>query len=225
MKYWKKILLFLPLFVLYLQNPTPLTAQSRYLEGGVGGSSFQFNTELNVYSFVAAGVTAMYSIGGIMDIGFNLNREIEKIDDYEYSGWDFNILYNLVVIKQREYVPVSMQLEASYGYSNFSEKDDTSDDPDQKGYGFTVGASVYREFFRYNLFSFLIGAKGFYKNYLITDTNDNSSRSEQLYFGGIGAVTMRPDQWPYLTFEMELLYNESGGLRFVPSIIVTTPDF
>jgi hypothetical protein len=156
-----------------------------------------------------------------MDIGLRLNRDFETIDDYEYEGWNFEILYNLVVIKQSEVVPLSMQLEASYGYTNFSEINEGISDPDQEGYGFKIGASIYREFNSYGLFSFLIGAKTYYKNYLI----DTTDREEQFYAGGIGAITLKPDRWPYFSMEVEVLYNYNGGLRFVPSFIVTSPDF
>ncbi|MBI9099941.1 MAG: hypothetical protein JEY91_15780 [Spirochaetaceae bacterium] len=204
-------------------------SQSRYLENGYNGSCFQFNTVITEDGFTTFGGSAAYSINGIMDIGFQMNYESSSIEEEPSKEWDFNFLYNIIVIKQTDYVPLSLQLEGSYGYTNISSDYLTDLDRTLEGQGFKIGASVFREFLSRKVVSFLVGGKVSYKNFVYTQVDTlstNTFREEDLLFGGIAAVSLKPEKWPIFTFEIEMLYNHSAnGIYLRPSFLIITPKF
>lgn len=206
-------------------------AQSRYLEKGIGGSCFQFDTLFDASGLSSFGLSAAYSIGGSMDIGFSLDRAAGSVEGFDSTEWSFDFLYNIIVIKQSDYIPVSLQLEGTYGFTNISSDYLTNQDYTLEGQGFSVGASVFREFNSKGLFSFLVGAKGQYKNYLFTttDNSDSSStteRNENFKWGGIAGISFKPVRWPVFTIQTEILYDQTaGGIFIEPSLLIISPSF
>jgi hypothetical protein len=227
----KKSLLFIILISLITINGY---SQSRYLENGNNGSSFEAKTGFDESGFISAGLAAAYSISGIMDFGFQLDRNIVKEATSESTEWSFDFLYNIIVLKQTEYVPLSLQLGITYGYSNVPS--DYQDDPDltREGQGFTVEASLFHEFNSRGVVSFLIGATGSYTNYLFTisdysDTSDVTTeydREENFLWGGIAAISLKPKNSPYFTIEVEVLSNDSADEIYVkPSFLIISPKY
>jgi hypothetical protein len=218
------------IFIFFSVAVININSQSRYLENGIGGSAFQINTVFADTELLSAGLSAAYSIGGIMDIGFQLNRELGTVYGYESTCWSFDFLYNIIVLKQTDYIPLSLQLESTYGFTNVSSDYLTATDKTREGQGLQLGASFFREFFPKKLFSFLIGAKGIYKNYKFTEVDSALSttlteRSEEFSFGGIVAVSFKPKKWPIFSIEVEVLFNQTSGISVEPSFLITSPKY
>ena len=213
---------------------TPLFAQSRYLEDGIGGSSFNLLTVIDDSGLSSAGVSAAYSIGGIMDLGFSLCRQTGTLEDSDRTDWSFSFLYNLLIIKQSEYVPLSAQLEVAYGYANTSA--DYLDDNEYalEGQGFDFGLSAFYEFNFSEQFSGTLGLKGNYSNYFYSEINyqvpdspelNSFDRIENLKMGGLAAVTCKAGGRLLLTLELELFYNQpDGDISIEPSLIIISQN-
>lgn len=221
-----KRIIFIAIFFII---STTVFSQSRYLENGISGSCFTFNTTFASGGLNSFGASAAYSIGGIMDIGFQLKKEEGVVEGFSSTDWGFDFVYNIIVIKQTDFVPVSLQLEGSYGYVNRLPENWTNSEDSLDGQGFNLGVSVFREFNKKGIISFLIGAKGNYRNFIYTTTISGASaaeRKEDLFWGGIAAVSLRPVNWPIFTVELEVVYNQlAGGIYLEPSFLIISPSF
>ena len=212
----------------------PMAAQSRYLDDGIGGSSFGIRTLTDDTGVYSVGLSASYSIGGIMDFGFRLARETGTLETYDKTEWNYSFLYNLIVIKQADLIPFSFQLEGSYGYTNVSSVYLDGNSLTQNSQGFDVAGSLFRLFNSESSYPFLLGAKGKYKNYVLNQYDntsgipvlDSSRRNEDLMYGGIASLSYKMDQGPLFTLEVEALYNQTSE-KFVveSSLLFTSPSF
>ena len=213
----------------------PLSAQSRYLENGIGGSCVSWEGVVDSTGLFDMGIAASYSIGGIMDIGFQLNREIGLIENYSKVDWNYAFLYNLIIIKQTKSVPFSFQLEGSYGFSNTDSDGLQNLHFTNSGQGFQIGGLVYREFKILSSWSLLLGVEGAYRNYLYTmmdETNpaspviDSLNRIEDFQWGGLAAVTFRAEHWPVISLESGICYDQNSGRILVePKISIISPSY
>ena len=212
----------------------PAGAQSRYLEEGIGGSSFGMETRISDGGIYSLGLTASYSIGGIMDFGFRLARETGTLEETEKIDWNYSFLYNLIVIKQSDMVPFSFQLEGAYGYTNVSSHYLDVNNRSQSAQGFHVAGSLYRLFNADGNFLLLLGGKGKYENYLLSEFNtatglpvlSSTQRNEELSWGGVTALSFKIDKGPLITLQVEVLYNqEAAGYIIEPSLMFISPSF
>ena len=227
----KRIILICIISAFYLS--VNLFGQSRYLEDGISGPGLTINAGVNDYKFTTIGMAASYSIGGIMDFGVLMNRVEGTLYDTARTDIDFNFIYNLIVVKQSEYTPFNVQLEGTYGYTNVN-----SDYLDffkfqRTGQGFTIGMSVFSDLALINHLDFLIGVKGFYRNYLFTLTDisnpdvpvvDSLERAEELKMGVLAAVSLKLDNWLVIALGTDLLYSiMESGVSVIPTLSVISP--
>ncbi|MCK5201606.1 MAG: hypothetical protein KAR21_24800 [Spirochaetales bacterium] len=182
--------------------PISISAQSRYLEDGIGGPGFEFSMGIVDYGLTTFGMTAAYSIGGIMDIGVFADRETGTLGNDPNTDINVGFLYNLIVVKQTEYIPFNLQLEGSYGYTNVSSDYLDGLDLQKEGQGFQLGMSIYSEILIISKFGILVGGKGLYTNYIFTTTDVpvpaepvvyNLERIEELEFGFLSSISMKMD--------------------------------
>ena len=221
----KNAFIFLILTLLFIFSGA-VSAQSRYLEDGIGGPGFELSMGLIDYNLSTFGVGAAYSIGGIMDIGFYTNRETGTLYNFDRTDYNFGFLYNLIVVKQTENVPFNLQLEGSYGYSNVDSEYLTNTSQVREGQGFTLGVSLFTEVPVFPRFSILVGGKGLYKNYIFTETIAGAKRTEEFNYGLISAISMKLDNWPIIALGLEVLYSTpEPGISVVPSISIVNPDY
>ncbi|MCK5152955.1 MAG: hypothetical protein KAQ93_01230 [Spirochaetales bacterium] len=221
----KNVFIFLIIALLFIFSGT-VSAQSRHLEDGIGGPGFEFSMGLIDYNLSTFGVSAAYSIGGIMDIGFYTNRETGTLYNFDRTDISVGFLYNLIVVKQTEYVPFSLQLEGSYGYTNVDSDYLTNTSQEREGQGFTIGVSLYNEISVFSNFGILLGGKGLYKNYIFTETIAGTERAEELKYGLISAVSLKLDNWPIIALGVEVLYSSPDpGISVIPSISIINPSY
>jgi len=221
----KQKIICIVLTVLFL-FPIVVSAQSRYLEDGIGGPGFELSMGLIDYNLSTFGISAAYSIGGIMDIGFYTNRETGTLYNFDRTDYNFGFLYNLIVVKQKKNVPFSHQLEGSYGYTNVDSEYLTSTSQEKEGQGFTFGVSLYSEIAVFSKFGILVGGKGSYKNYIFTETIAGSERTEEFQYGFISAISMKLDNWPIVALGVEVLYSTPDpGISVKPSISIVNPSY
>lgn len=221
----KNVFIFLIITLLFIFSGT-VSGQSRYLEDGIGGPGFEFSMGFVDYNLSTFGVSAAYSIGGMMDIGFYANRETGTLYNFDRIDISFGFLYNLIVVKQTETVPFNLQLDGSYGFTNVDSDFLTNTSQEREGQGFTLGVSLYHEILLFQKFGFLVGGKGFYKNYVFTETISGRERIEELKYGFISALSMKLDNWPIIALGVEVLYSTPiPGISVVPSISIINPGY
>ncbi len=214
------------ILILLLAVPMVVSAQSRYLENGIGGPGFEFSVVVDDDILSTIGITAAYSIGGIMDIGVFVDRETGTLYDFDRTDINVGFLYNLIVVKQTEYVPFNLQLEGAYGYTNISSEYLDFWGIQRIGQGFKFGISVYSELTLFSHFAILVGGKGSYKNYIFTETIAGSERIEELQYGFISAFSMKLDNWPIIALGVEVLYSTPDpGISVKPSISIINPGY
>ena len=214
------------ILILVFTLPMAVSAQSRHLEDGIGGPGFEFSTVIDDYKLTTIGMTAAYSIGGIMDIGFFIDRETGTLYNFDRTDINAGFIYNLIVVKQTKYVPFSLQLEGAYGYTNVSSEYLDFFDIQRVGQGFKFGLSIYSELAVLSNFAILVGGKGSYKNYIFTETFAGSERIEELKFGFLSAISMKLDNWPIFSLGVEVLYSiPETGISVKPSISIVKPSY
>jgi len=219
----KNVFIFLTMLILFSGT---VFSQSRYLEDGIGGPGFEFSMGIIDYNLTTFGVSSAYSIGGIMDIGFFANRVTGTLYNKDRTDINLGFLYNVIIVKQTEFVPLNLQLEGSYGYTNVESDYLNNTAQEREGQGFTIGVSLYNEISVFSKFGILIGGKGLYKNYIFTETNAGSERTEELKYGFISALSMKLDNWPIIALGVEVLYSTPDpGISVKPSISIINPSY
>lgn len=229
----KKHVLVIILFILIL--PVTAFTQSRYLEEGIGGPGFEFGLGIDDYKLTSFSVATGYSIGGIMDIGVLGERASGTLYTADRTDINFGFVYNLIIVKQKQDLPFSIQLEGSYGYTNVSSDYLDFFHYQKEGQGFKVGASIYSEMAVSDSFSILFGGKSLYENYLFTQTDisdpaapvvNSTERVEELKLGFLFYISMKLDRWPVISIGSDVLYpvNEQGIL-LKPSVSFTLPTY
>ncbi len=212
----KKIFLLIFILVLF---PVLIFSQSKFLEDGVGGSSFSVMSDFDTAGYKSSGFYAGYSIGGIMDFGVVLNLETPK------NELDFAFIYDIIVIKQNNYNPINIQLEGAYGFTH------SLSDAAKDMRGFNLGAFLFHEFFRTSVVSVLLGAKAKYTNYMVvtydnSDPNNpiilSSKRLEKISYGGEMALSVKIHNWPIISAGVTGFYiPASSDMVFTPFISLT----
>ena len=215
--------------------PIAVSSQSRYLEDGIGGPGFEFSMSIVDYELTTFGMTAAYSIGGIMDIGVFADRETGTLGNDPRTDINVGFLYNLIVVKKTEYIPFNLQLEGAYGYTNVSSDYLDGFNLQKEGQGFQLGMSIYSEIQVLSNYAILVGGKGLYQNYIFTQTDvtnpnapviDDTERIEELKFGVLSAISMKLDNWPIISLGMEVLYSvQEPGISVKPSVSITSPSY
>ena len=210
----KKIILVSVLF--FICSAISISAQSRHFEEGVGGSGFNLTTVFDSSGLTAIGFSTGYSIGGIMDFGVSLNTQSGMIDSYESTDLGFSLYYNMLVFKQNTLQPINVQLEGSYGYKNTISEYLDNFSRDRTSQGFSLGVLLFHNLFSGRLFSFSIGGKMDYTNYItsIFDYTDpdlldtvSKVRTEEIRYGGFAGVSFSPALLPIFNAELLVMYD------------------
>ncbi|NOY09121.1 MAG: hypothetical protein GXP33_09800 [Spirochaetes bacterium] len=227
----KKIFFICIVCVFFISHS--LFAQSRYLEDGISGPGFSFNVGIKNFKLTTIGMAAGYSIGGIMDFGVQMDSEQGTLHNTKSTNTDFDFMYNLIVVKQTEHIPFTIQLEGTYGYTNVSSDYLDSSKYRREGYGFSLGTSIYNELALFLHYSVLLGVKATYRNYIFTQTDITPSvpvmnsieRSEEIKVGVLAAFSIKLDNWSIISLGMDLLYSiMEPGVSVEPALSFTIPS-
>ncbi len=236
MIFYRRLIFFVAIFFI----PFTLFAQSRFLEEGVAGTGFQINTQFDSSDsgifLDSIGASIAYSIGGIMDIGFILNRENGNVNDSNSINWNLDLIYNLIAIKQNEVNPINIQLEIAYGYTNYNNSAYLDYfDYTKTSQGYNLGISIFHEFLKDMIISFIIGGEFRYSNFNhityessnpIAPVVESYEHEENLYYGGFGNIIFKPDSGPLFSIEVSTMFNYNDDLiEIVPSFIYILPSY
>lgn len=228
--YTNKNRILLPLLLLF--TVFQINAQSRYLENGISGTSVEMYASFEDSAYTCLGLDASYSIGGIMDIGFSLEREKDTLRSIDVIEWNYAFLFNTILIKQTDFTPLSFQLEFAYGLTNLATKDSRENIQLGHGQGFNVAGSIFRTFFPHNPLACTLGVTTGYTNYIFSGLDplvfDDPERQRfiDLMYGGFFAITYQSKRGLILTLQTDLLYNHSANSFLIkPSLLFITSTY
>lgn len=164
----KKPLVLVLLVVLIFLLAAPLTAQSSYTQSGLNGALFDAHTAFNLDDIVQSfGGQLGYSIGGILDVGLNFSMTYDQIEGQDLQETNIGIKYGIMLLKQEELSPLSLELSGNYGYS-FVDSDYYSNDTPEKqkeGQGYDIQLYLFRDYSTGNASAIRFGPFGGFKSY------------------------------------------------------------
>lgn len=138
------ILLALALFCI---TASPGAAQSSYTQSGLNGALFDAHTAFNIDDIVQSfGGQLGYSIGGILDVGMNFSMAYDEIEGQDSQETNIGIKYGIMLLKQEDLSPVSLELSGSYGYSFVDSKYYDNQDQQKEGQGYNLELYIFRDF-------------------------------------------------------------------------------
>ena len=87
-----------PLILILLFLSTALAAQSAFLEKGTNGVGIEVESLLEVDKLESFGISAGYSIAGIMDLGVNAGLSFGELEGYDADETQVAIFYNINIV-------------------------------------------------------------------------------------------------------------------------------
>lgn len=226
----------LPLVAILFLCSISLFAQGAYLEKGENGFGTEIRGIWTPDDFVGVGLTAGYSIAGILDVGFGLGYTLGELSGSDSTELSLGFDYNVSVIKQSARVPLSVQILGSYGLTDVS-SDALPPDRVRRATGYTVGMNLGRNF---RLTSFLLlRVTGLldYESKTYTDTEVVSTGAggetvvtivnrddvKNLFFGGgLGFLFVFP-KGQTVALQAEVRANEDSDLQIHPILALAFP--
>jgi hypothetical protein len=230
----KRIIFTLVFLLFSVFAPVSILAQSEYLENGVSGTGFSVVSYWESEDLKSVGFSAAYSLAGILDLGLGMDVSFDQMASYysqEVSGF---ILYNVFVLKQDESVPFSFQITGTYGLTNVSSDYLVHNREIKRGWGFTIGARVLRDFMISPAFGIQPGLFFSYRSYRFTiepeqqaaevDSPGRVEVEDGILYGALLSIFYRSTGGgPVLATTVEGMMDRNFNLRFGPKINITFP--
>ncbi len=218
------------LFILLLFLPVSVTAQSEYLENGISGTGFSVASYWESEDFKSIGFSAAYSLAGILDLGLGMDISF-GYESRELNGY---ILYNVFVLKQDHNMPISFQITGSYGLTNVSSDYLDNNALIKRGWGFTIGARILRDFMVSSVFGVQPGLFFYYRSYrFIIEPESQPSEVESpgsvevednIYYGALLSLFFKTSHTgAILSTTFEGMMDPDFNMRFGPKVNITLP--
>lgn len=154
---YKKYILtqFLILFLLLFFS-AEIAAQSSLTKNGLNGAMFDGYTSFKIDNDLdndldnllgGFGGRLGYSIGGILDVGAVFSLSYGEVESRGSSETNIGLRYGIMLLKQEDRVPVSLQINGEYGYSFVESDYFTEQNPQlqREGQGYDLKMSLYRD--------------------------------------------------------------------------------
>ena len=167
----------------FLIVPAGGHAQSSLTRKGLNGAQFDVYTSVDTdYVLESIGGTIGYSIGGILDVGAVFKFHYDIIEYDTLNETEVGLHYGILLLKQRNYSPVSLEISGDYSYA-FIESDYYSDQDLQKeGHGYNLGIQLLRDFAISKTFRVRIGMFGGFRSYNYTIEDISPATAEMREF-------------------------------------------
>ncbi len=207
-----------------------LFSQSEYLDNGVNGTGLSIHSYWDSGEFRSVGFSGAFSLAGILDLG--LGVDISLGATREVSGF---ILYNVFLIKQERQMPISFQIIGTYGFTNISSyyyRD--SNDWIRRGWGFTIGAKLFRIFMISAVAGIRPGIFFYYKSYrFVTESEAQPAEAEferfveledNIYYGAFLSLLFKTsNSGPIISTTFEGMMDPDFNISFGPKLNITLP--
>jgi len=224
----KAVSLCLCLCCFLLMCPSGLVAQGAYLDKGVNGVGAELRAAWTLEGFAGLGVMSGYSIGGVLDIGADLDFSLGELYGNETSDLRLAFVYSVNLLKQSGNVPVSLQVQGSYGVSNVISRYLEDDGAARRGQGYTIGVALSRSFRLSSLALVRLNVLADYQSVTFATIGgatipDSTDYGRNLYFGGAIGLVFELQSGAVLGVHGELRSNQNYDLWARPILAVAFP--
>ncbi len=164
----KRTILLLTLAIFCIAS-FPGMAQSSYTKSGLNGALFDAHTAFNMDDIVQSfGGQLGYSIGGILDVGMNFSMTYDEVEGQDSQETNIGLKYGIMLLKQEDLSPVSLELSGSYGYSfvDSSYYDDLN--RQKEGHGYKINLYLFHDFSSTSTAAFRMGPFAGFSSYRYT---------------------------------------------------------
>lgn len=222
-------------------------AQSIEVRDGADAVGFGFYGELTSgEAYTLNGYTA-FSIAGTMDIGGYLGRKTETVGGVQGDSMTLGFVYNLVPIRQRAGVPVSVQMRLTWGLTLVNRdlvvaelRDRLPELPDQfevenidgTRTGYSVGAGISRDIALGEPFWLRLGADIEFRTsratysavFALTEEEDATVprtvgfRETSLLYVPSVALSMRMPDGPVISFGTRIWFDDERNVVVRPEL-------
>ena len=227
--------IFLLILIFAVAASFQAASQSAYLEQGTNGTGLTMDSFWDSGNFDSIGLCAGFSIAGVLDLGMGVNLAVSEMGNSSAREVNGYIFYNVFVLKQNREMPLSVQITSSYGLTTVSSEYLEDRDLVKRGNGYTIGASLLRDFMFLPAFGMRIGLFGSYRSYTVTTDNDGptpvvtdpewprTDMDQDLYYGFVFSLLFKPFAGPIMTATFKGMLDPHLNFRFGPSFSVTAP--
>lgn len=164
----------------------PSMAQSSYTQSGLNGALFDAHTALDMDGIVQSfGGQLGYSIGGILDVGLNFSMSYDEIEGQDSQETNIGLKYGLMLLKQEDLSPVSLELGGSYGYSFVDSNYYENNDQQKEGQGYNIQLKLFRDFSTGDSSAIRFGPFGGFRNYKYTIQDISPATEETRTFSPV----------------------------------------
>ena len=204
----------------FFNLPSALFAQSNTTKSGLNGALFDVYTSFDIENILKnCGGRLGYSISGILDIGMDFDIQRGKIEGTNSTETNIGIRYGVMLLKQEELAPFSLEIGGSYGYSLIECGYYNDEGLQEEGAGYKLHTRILRDYQIDKASQFRIGIIGSVRNYNYTTERIALAAEEaQLYsierqidfqYGLIGAYTKTTGKGSTYCIGLEPLMDEN----------------
>jgi hypothetical protein len=204
----KLLLLFSFLSLLFLA-PGIAEAQSSFTRSGLNGALFDVHSRLNDAGAPEQfGGQIGFSIGGILDVGAVFSVGMDEIESRDETETAIGISYGIMLIKQEDQAPFSIQLDGDYSFSFVDSGYYDDQDQQKDGHGYILNLRLLRDFNPGQGWVIRLGTFGSYRSFRYTVSEIGlASEEDQVFltesqsgfrYGGhlcVGKKTSRGRTW------------------------------
>ncbi|WP_319562182.1 hypothetical protein [Marispirochaeta sp.] len=157
------------LILLLLGISAQVYSQSSFTRSGINAALFNVQSSLSDDgSLKDIGGRLGYSIGGVLDVGAVFSVDMTEIESRSATETNIGIFYGIVLVKQEDFSPVSLELSGSYGYSFVDSGYYDDNDLQKEGHGYDLQLQLMRDFSFAESFMLRFGVFGNYRSYNYT---------------------------------------------------------
>ncbi len=227
-----------PLILILLFLSTALAAQSAFLEKGTNGVGIEVESLFKLAELESLGIGAGYSIAGIMDLGVKAGLGFGELEGSDADETQVAIFYNINILKQNDYIPLSFQVKGFYGLMNITSDYLDNNTPPllKRGTGFSIGADMYKDFKLLPFMFVRLGLTGFYESYrysteeadpppVVTDPDyPKIERASNIYYGFLSSFLFKTKKEGVLSVGLKFLLNKELSWKLAPAISIAIPS-
>ena len=224
------------LILLYILCSLSGFSQGAYLDKGENGFGAEVRAIWSPAEFKGVGFTGGYSIGGILDVGLRMDYSLGELSGSDSTELSFGFDYNVIVVKQSDSVPLSLQILGSYALTNVTSDYLEANDLVRRATGYTIGLSLGRDFRLTSYWRVRLTGLLDYHSATYTDTRvevdsegdyvmaivDRDHVADLYFGGGLGFLFVFPNSQT-LAVQAELRADQDLDLQIHPIVAVAFP--
>ncbi|WP_319417169.1 hypothetical protein [Marispirochaeta aestuarii] len=164
-----QLVILFSLLALLILAPCAAEAQSSFTRSGLNGALFDVHSRLDDAGAPEQfGGQIGFSIGGILDVGAVFSVGMDEIESRDATETSIGIRYGIMLVKQENQAPFSLQLDGDYSFSFVDSGYYDDQDQQKEGHGYVLNLRLLRDFYPGKGWLIRLGAFGGYRSFRYT---------------------------------------------------------